>query len=110
MALYGVDRWIERGEAFCVYFNLFSRISPVVRREARLGLRRRCRASPTSSRCAGTVPLLAVIIGSVTFDGVAEAPLWTGMAPDIADFFESLGLSPERALEATFLVGLVGAC
>ena len=27
MALYGVDRWIERGEAFSVYFNLFSRIS-----------------------------------------------------------------------------------
>ena len=40
MALYGVDRWIERGEAFSVYFNLFSRISPVARRGGELGLRR----------------------------------------------------------------------
>ena len=66
-------------------------------------------AGATSSACAsplsgladlkpvaGTVPLLAVIIGSVTFDGVAEAPLWTGIAPDIAEFFESIGFSPEK--------------
>ncbi len=39
MALYGIDRWIERGEAFSVYFNLFSRISPVTRRGDELGLR-----------------------------------------------------------------------
>jgi len=25
MARYGVEEWIERGEAFSVYFNLFSR-------------------------------------------------------------------------------------
>ena len=31
------------------------------------------------------------------------------MAPDIAEFFESIGLSPEHALEATFLVGLTAA-
>ena len=45
------------------------------------------------------------MIGSVTFDGVAEAPLWTGIAPDIQEVFVSLGLSPETALEAAFLVG-----
>ena len=28
MALYGVEAWCARGEAFSVYFNLFSRISP----------------------------------------------------------------------------------
>ena len=109
MALYGIDRWIERGEAFSVYFNLFSRISPVVRRGDELGLRKPLSGLAAFEPVAGTVPLLAVIIGSVTFDGVAEAPLWTGMAPDIAEFFESIGLTPERALEGTFLVGLVGA-
>ena len=109
MALYGIDRWIERGEAFSVYFNLFSRISPVVRREGELGLRRPLSGLAALEPVAGTVPLLAVIIGSVTFDGAAEAPLWTGIAPDIAEFFGSIGLSPAKALEATFLVGLVAA-
>ena len=46
MALYGVDAWIERGEAFSVYFNLFSRISPFETRDGVVGLRRRCRGSP----------------------------------------------------------------
>lgn len=109
MALYGVDRWLDRGEAFSVYFNLFSRISPVTRRGDELGLRRPLSGLAELEPVAGTVPLLAVVIGSVTFDGVGEAPLWTGMAPDIAEFFESIGLSPENALEATFLVGLTAA-
>ena len=109
MALYGVDRWIERGEAFGVYFNLFSRISPVTRRGDELGLRRPLAGLADLQPGPGTVPLLAVMIGSVTFDGVGEAPLWTNMAPDIARFFESLGFSPERSLETAFLVGLT-AC
>jgi hypothetical protein len=50
-----------------------------------------------------------VMIGSVTFDGASEAPLWSDLTPDIATFFEDLGLSPEKALEATFLVGLIAA-
>ena len=70
MALYGVEAWSERGEAFSVYFNLFSRISPC--RDARpawSGCARRCPASPRSRPAPGTVALLAVMIGSVTFDG-----------------------------------------
>jgi hypothetical protein len=46
------------------------------------------------------------MIGSVTFDGASEAPIWTGIAPDIASFFQDVGLSPQNALELTFLIGL----
>ncbi len=109
MALYGVERWCDRGEAFSVYYNLFSRISPVCRQGDQLGLRRPLSGLAQLEPIPGTVVLLATIIGSVTFDGLAEAPLWTGIAPDIASFFESIGLSPENALEATFMVGLLGA-
>ena len=74
MALYGVDAWIERGEAFSVYFNLFSRLSPFERRDREVGVRGAavgaCRAR---ARCPGTVPLLAVMIGSVSFDGFSES-------------------------------------
>src|ERR687895_791745 len=55
---------------------------------------------------AGRAPLLAVMIGSVTFDGASEAPIWTGIAPDIASFFQDVGLSPQNALALTFLIGL----
>jgi hypothetical protein len=109
MALYGVDAWIARGEAFSVYFNLFSRLSPFETRDGRLGLRRPLSGLPQLRPVAGTVPLLAVMIGTVTFDGASEAALWTSIAPDIANFFENLGLSPRHALEAAFLIGLAGA-
>ena len=109
MALYGVDRWIERGEAFSVYFNLFARLSPIETRDGRVGLRRPLSGLPRLELLPGTVALLAVIIGSVTFDGISEAPLWTGIAPDISNLFQDLGLAPQRALELTFLIGLVAA-
>jgi hypothetical protein len=106
MALYGVETWISRGEAFSVYFNLFSRISVFETRDRVVGLRRFLSGLPALQPVAGTVPLLAVMIGSVTFDGAAEAPIWTGIAPDIASFFQDVGLSPQNALELTFLIGL----
>ncbi len=40
MALFGVERWIEKGEAFSVYFRMFSTLSPLEVRDGRLGLRR----------------------------------------------------------------------
>jgi hypothetical protein len=49
------------------------------------------------------------MIGSVTFDGASEAPLWTGIAPDISELFQDIGLSPQHALELTFVVGLTAA-
>ena len=109
MALFGVDSCMARGEAFSVYFNLFSRLSPVETRDGVVGLRRPLSGLADLKAGAGTVPLLAVMIGSVTFDGLSEAPVWTGIAPDIARFFGDAGLSPQNALELTFLVGLVGA-
>jgi hypothetical protein len=108
MALYGVETWIARGEAYSVYFNLFARLSPIETRDRVVGLRRPLSGLAALRSGPGTVPLLAVMIGSVTFDGASEGSLWTGMAPDIADFFQDLGASPQNSLELTFLVGLVG--
>jgi hypothetical protein len=106
MALYGVENWIARGEAYSVYFNLFSRMSPLETRDGLLGVRRPLSGLAALKPVAGTVPLLAVMIGSVTFDGASEASIWTSIAPDIARFFEDLGLQPQNALELAFLLGL----
>jgi hypothetical protein len=109
MALYGVEAWCERGEAYSVYFNLFSRISPWETRNAELGLRPPLSGLAHLKAGAGTVALLAVMIGSVSFDGAGEAPIWTSIAPDISRFFQDRGLSPEPAFELTFLLGLSAA-
>jgi hypothetical protein len=109
MALYGVETWTARGEAYSVYFNLFSRISVFESRDGVVGLRRPLAGLPALAAGSGTVALLAVMIGSVTFDGASEAPIWTGIAPELSSFFQDLGLSPQRALELSFLLGLTGA-
>jgi hypothetical protein len=105
MALYGVEAWSRKGEAFGVYFNLFSRISPWTVRDGRVGLRRPLSGLTVWEPLPGAVLLLAVMIGTVTFDGLAEAGAWTSVAPDIQDAFVSLGLSPEKGLEAAFMIG-----
>ena len=52
MALFGIDKWLERGEAFSVYFNMFSRLSPLEVRDGRLGSRRlAARYDRTGRRC-----------------------------------------------------------
>ena len=109
MALYGIDRWIERGEAFSVYFNLFSRISVWERRGRDVGVRRPLSGLAALEPMPGTVALLAVMIGSVTFDGAAEGKPWTDIAPDMAEFFGDLGLSPENSLMVTYGIGLIAA-
>ena len=105
MALYGVDTVVRKGEAFSVYFNLFSRIWPWTTRDGKVGFRKPLSGLAAWEPLPGAVFLLAVMIGTVTFDGAAEAPIWTGIAPDIQDVFVSLGLSPEKGLEAAFFIG-----
>ena len=109
MALYGVEAWSARGEAFSVYFNLFSRISVFETRDRVLGVRPPLAGLAHLRAGAGTAALLAVMIGSVTFDGAGEAPIWTGISPDMTRFFGDLGLSPQPAFELTFLIGLIVA-
>jgi hypothetical protein len=123
MALYGVEAWCERGEAYSVYFNLFSRISPWETRRAQaagsagraataspeLGLRAPLAGLARFTPVAATPVLLAVMIGSVSFDGAGEAPIWTDTAPHISRFLQDRGLSPEPAFQLTFLVGLTAA-
>jgi hypothetical protein len=109
MALYGVEAWSSRGEAYSVYFNLFARISIWETRARELGVRPPLAGLAHLKSGAGTVALLAVMIGTVTFDGAGEAPIWTGISPDLTRFFGDLGLGPQAAFEAAFFVGLCAA-
>jgi hypothetical protein len=107
MALYGVERWMDNGEAFSLYFNLFSRISVFETRDRVVGLRKPLSGLPQLRPMPGTVPLLMVMIGTVSFDGFTNKRTWNSRSPDIAEFFQNrLSLAPEHALELTFLVGM----
>ena len=107
MAVFGTEAWLRHGEGFSVYYNLFSRISAIEVRDGRLGLRRPLSALCRLDPAPGTVALLAVALGTVAFDGASEGPQWSKIAPDIQDFFGSLGFGPGTALELAFTVGML---
>lgn len=107
MAAFGVRPWIDRGESFSVYFGLFARLSPFERRDRSIVLRPPLAGLATLQPIRGTVLLLAVMLGSVTFDGAQEGPVWGWLAPRVED---GLGfLSDEGARLLTSGLGLA-AC
>ena len=108
MSLYGVDRWLDRGEAFSVYFGLFSRLSVFERRGDAVGRRRFLSGLATFTPLAGTVPLLAVMIGSTSFDGLSVGQLWRqDIQPELLDLFEGIGLGANAALQFADGLGLI---
>jgi hypothetical protein len=105
MALYGTERWCDRGEVFSVYFGLFARMSIFERRDGRLGLRKPLSGLPTWPFAPGAVALLAVMIGTVSFDGLsAGKPFNDGVRGPLDWLREDLGLGAPQALQAVFAV------
>jgi hypothetical protein len=107
MAAFGVETWSSRGDAFGVYFNLFSRLAPFERREGVLHLRPPLAGAPALPVLAGTVALLCVAIGSTTFDGATNGPVWSSISPDIQSVFRDLGSGRATAVQWAATVGLV---
>jgi hypothetical protein len=108
MGLFGVERWSRDGDAFGVYYNLFAHLSPFERQGDVLCLRRPLSGAPALGLTAGSVALLCVAIGSTTFDGFSNGPVWSSISPDIQSFFSDLGAGERTAIEWASTVGLVG--
>ena len=108
MAMYGVETWTSRGEAFSVYFNLYARLSVWERRGRRVGLRAPLSGLVGLVPLPGTVAVVAVMIGSVTFDGLSSGALWQRIVPAVQAPLEALGLGAERVVPLIYGAGLVG--
>lgn len=107
MSLYGVEPWERNGDGLGVYMGLFGAISPLHWRDGAVYTR------PVLSRLTelrpipGTVALLAVAIGSTTFDGTRENTFWTDIALDIQNVLEDVGLTGTQGLEVAYFLGLM---
>lgn len=107
MGFFGVEEWSRKGEAFGVYFGLFARMSVLERRGREIVLRPPLAGLTRLERLPGTIATLAVMIGSVTFDGTQETEIWYPRGTRIAEFFVTLGASPSLADELAAGVGLL---
>jgi hypothetical protein len=86
MAVFGVERWCDRGETFSVYFNMFSRLAPLEARDGRLGVRRPFSAATRWATVPGSLAVVVASIATTSFDGAQEGAL----KEPISDTFDRL--------------------
>lgn len=106
-AAWGVETWTRRGEAFSVYFTLFSMASPFETRERVVGVRPPLSGLPRLDAVPGTVAFVSVMIGTVTFDGLSQGGLWQDVSVRLTDGFAAVGVSLSTAPTLADTIGLV---
>jgi hypothetical protein len=110
MALYGVDQWTRNADPFAVAWGLIARLSPLHWHDRRVELRPPLGGAPLLDPRAGTVALLAVMIGTTTFDGFSQGPIWSdtnGVGPFLQERFQSVGFGADGAAEVAGTIGLL---
>jgi hypothetical protein len=83
MAAYGRKAWDEHGNGFTVYFGLLARIAPFGERDGRLVVRTPFSGLAGAERTPGMLAFVAVMLGSVGFDGLSRAPFWQNLRADL---------------------------
>lgn len=109
MALFGIETWSERGDAFGGYFKLLSRLAPVDVHDRALWFRRPLAGATGIAQEPGTVALVLVIIGITTFDGASNGVVWNTLQPHVQSFFSGLGLGDTPSDELADSLGLLFA-
>lgn len=109
MVVFGVEEWGSRADGFAAYFNVISRLSAVEYRDGYAWLRWPLSGITSLEMIPGTVALICTIIGTTTFDGASNGPLWRDAAPNLEAFFRDIGFSQTPAIELAYSVGLI-AC
>jgi hypothetical protein len=85
MAAYGRRVWTEHGDAFTVYFGLLARIAPFGERDGRLVVRVPFSGLAGALARPGTLAFIAVMLGSVGFDGFSRSPFWQDLRADLEE-------------------------
>jgi len=108
MAAFGIEDWCAQADGFGVYFNLLSKLSPLVRGEdGALCLRRPLSGLTSLQLRAGTIAFICAQIGTTTFDGFSNGGVWRVEEPGLQGVFADLGFSATPAQELAYSVSLV---
>jgi hypothetical protein len=84
MAVFGREAWTRGGEGFAVAFSLLARIAPFARRrDGTIVVRWPFSGLAGVERVPGTVVLVAVLLGSTSFDGFSRTTTWQNVLGDV---------------------------
>ena len=105
-ATFGRDVWFARGDGFSVYFDLLARMSVFARRGDEIVVRRPLAGLALRDAVPGTLAVLAVMLGSVAFDGFSRTSFWQDRVY-LRDEWQVIGLNLLGLVAGTALVALV---
>ena len=108
MALFGTEKWCARGEAFSVYFGMFSQLGVFAVEDGRLGRRRPLAAAGTWATVPGSTAVVVASIATTTYDGASEGALADPIRT-VFDWLAGAGLSLDTALRLTDTL-FIGLC
>jgi hypothetical protein len=100
MALFGVEKWCDRGEVFSVYFGMFSRLGSFGVRDGQLGVRRPLSAATSWATVPGSAAVVIASIATTSFDGAQEGA-FKGAIESVFDWLVDTGLGLTTALRTT---------
>ncbi|HEX2302791.1 MAG TPA: hypothetical protein VHH57_04120 [Gaiella sp.] len=83
MAAFGRDTWVRTGEGFAVLFGLLARLAPLHVVDGSIRLRWPFTGLAGAERVPGTVAFVAVMLGSVLFDGYSRTTRWQDLMADL---------------------------
>lgn len=110
---WGIERWLDQGEAFSVYTGLLALLSPVELRgqgaDRQLGIRPPFVAATRIRVRPGLVALIAVLIATVTYDGLSASGLWKRRDVIASERLIDLGFSDFTAGVLIGTLGLLGS-
>ncbi len=105
MALFGVEKWCERGEIFSVYFGMFASLGSFEAREGRLGVRKPFSAATRWAALPGSAAVVIASIATTSFDGGQEGA-FQGAIEGVFDWLVEggLGLVAADRLTSTLFI------
>src|SRR4051812_38826077 len=115
MSFFGIEKWEDRADGFQVLWSTYARLAPFKRHGQDVWVRPPLNGAPSLDLVPGTLALLIVAIGTTSFDGFSNGPVWASLGPDLSKFFKNIGfgLSAQGELANTVgllaMVGLIGA-
>ena len=110
-ATFGRETWHARGEGFAVAFGYLARMAPLTAVDGRLASRWPFTGLAGTEPVPGSLAVIAVMLGSVGFDGVSRTANWQNLIADVKDPFipDSVGTGELMAMLVN-LAALTGFC
>jgi hypothetical protein len=108
MAAVGRRTWTTSGDGFAVYFGLLAKIAPFGERDGRLIVRWPFTGLAGRLERAGTLAFIAVMLGSVAYDGLSRSATWQNLRARVEEpYILDAPNTAELVTTALYLGGLV---